>query len=206
MPARRVVEFDALDATTGTVRWSRADLGAGEVATPMVDDGLVFVATGLLEIGPSDQFRALDVRDGSTRWSFANADGQPLYGGAVADGFVYASSNNGNVYRLAETTGALAQGWPFRTGGGVGYLSGIAGGVLYVPSADRSIYAVDVASAAARWSLEVQGAPNATAIVDGRIFVGTDLGKVIAIGTPPGVGSSSPRRRAEHAPLGHFFG
>ena len=46
--------FAALDATTGDIRWSRNDLGPGEVGTPMVDDGLVFVASGLLEVGPSD--------------------------------------------------------------------------------------------------------------------------------------------------------
>lgn len=76
-------------------------------------------------------------------------------------------------------------------GRAVGYLSGLADGVLYVPSADRSIYAVDLDSGTARWSFKVQGAPNATAIVDARIFVGTDLGKVIAIaGSLPDKSSS----------------
>jgi eukaryotic-like serine/threonine-protein kinase len=174
--------FAALDATTGDKRWARTDLGAGEVATPMVADGLAFVASGLLEVGSSDRISALDIRDGTDRWRFAAPDQQPLYGGAVAAGSVYVSSNDGDVYRLDEVTGAVASGWPFHTGGGVGYLAGLVDGVLYIPSGDRFIYAVDVSTGKASWKFKLQGAPNVPAIVDGEIFVGTDLGKVVAIG------------------------
>ncbi len=184
--------FDALDAATGEVRWNRDNLGPGEVATPMVADGLVFVASGLLEVGPGDRISALDVRDGTDRWQFATPDGQPLYNGAVANGAVYVSSNNGNVYRLDEKTGVVAPGWPFHTGGGVGFLSGLVDGVLYVPSADQFIYAVDALTGTQRWKFKVQGAPNVPAIVDGRIFVGTDLGKIVAIGRSQPAPSQSP--------------
>ncbi len=86
------------------------------------------------------------------------------------------------MYRLDEKTGDGFQGWPFHTGGGVGYLAGLVDGILYVPSADRFIYALDVVTGMERWKFEVRGEPNVPAIVDGRIFVGTDLGKVVAIG------------------------
>lgn len=184
--------FSALDAATGAVLWPKNDLGPGEVGTPMVADGLVFVASGLLEVGPSDRITALEVKDGSERWHFAVPDGQPVYNGAVADGAVYVASNNGNVYRLDEKTGKVAPGWPFHTGGGVGYLSGLVDGVLYIPSTDHFIYAVDVATAKERWRFEVPGSPNVPAISEGRIFVGTDLGKIIAIGGSQPVASGSP--------------
>jgi eukaryotic-like serine/threonine-protein kinase len=184
--------FDALDAATGSMLWARTDLGPGEVATPMVADGLVFVASGLLQIGPSDQITALDVQHGRTRWAFPAPDQQPLYGGAVANGAVYVSSNDGDVYRLDEQTGKVAPGWPFHTGGGVGYLSGLVDGVLYIPSGDRSIYAVDVSAGKARWRFKVQGAPNVPAIIDGKLFVGTDLGKLVAIGGSVSASGSSP--------------
>ena len=158
----------------------------------MVDDGLVFVASGLLETGPSDRITALDIRDGSTRWSFASPVGEPVYNGAVADGAVYVGSLDGNVYRLDERTGAVAPGWPFPVGGAVGYLSGLVDGVLYVPSEDRSIHAVDVNTAKELWDVEVQGAPNAATVVDGQMFVGTDLGKFMAIGGTQPVASEVP--------------
>jgi len=184
--------FSALDAATGAIRWSRNDLGAGEIATPMVADGLVFVAGGLLQVGPSDRITALDTADGSVRWSFPAPDGQPLYDGAVAAGAVYISSNDGDVYRLDEQTGAVSPGWPFHTGGGVGFLSGLVDGVLYIPSSDRFIYAIDARTGKERWRFKVQGSPNVPAIVDGRIIVGTDLGKLIAIGGSEPGASESP--------------
>lgn len=174
--------FVALDSETGDVRWQAKTLGPGEVGTPMVADGLVFAASGLLEVGPSDKITALDVRDGSARWTFPSPDGQPVYNGAVGNGAVYISSNNGNVYRLDETTGKEAPGWPFRTRAAIGYLAGLVDGVLYVSSSDHYIYAVDVGSGLEIWKFELKGAPNVPAIVDGRIFVGTDLGKIVAIG------------------------
>jgi outer membrane protein assembly factor BamB len=62
--------------------------------------------------------------------------------------------------------------------------------VIYIPSEDRFIYAVDVRTGNGIWKFPVTGAPNVPAVIDGRIFVGTALGKVIAIGgtepTPTG--------------------
>ena len=74
----------------------------------------------------------------------------------------------------------------------MGYLSGLVDGVLYVPSDDRFIHAVDADTAEELWKIEVQGVPNAATVVDGRIFVGTDLGKFIAIGGTPLVASEAP--------------
>ena len=57
----------------------------------------------------------------------------------------------------------------------------IVDGALYVTSDDRSIHAIDVATHTERWVHATQGTPTSPAIVDGRIFVGTDLGKVEAV-------------------------
>jgi outer membrane protein assembly factor BamB len=184
--------FVAVDAVTGIVRWSKDDLGPGEVGTPMVADGFVFVAGGLLQVGPSDRITALDIRDGAERWHFATSDGQPLYNAAVADGAVYVSSNDGSVYRLDEQTGVVAPGWPFQARGGAGYVSGLVDGVLYVPSADQFLHAIDVVTGTERWKFKVKGAANVPAVVDGRIFVGTDLGKIVAIGGSQPAASVTP--------------
>ncbi len=180
-------QFFALSAADGRILWSKRDLGPGEVGTPMVADGLVFVASGLLEEGPSDRITALDIRDGSERWTFTLPDGLPVYNGAVTDGSIYVGSANGGVYRLDEQTGRQVTGWPFVTGGAVGYLSGITDGVLYIPSDDGLIHAVDAVTGIERWKIAVRGLPNAPVVVDGRIFVGSDAGVLYAIG---GAGST----------------
>ncbi len=48
-------------------------------------------------------------------------------------------------------------------------------------SADRHVYALDLVSGAAKWNVEVGGTPTMPVVIDGRVFVGTDLGKVVAI-------------------------
>jgi eukaryotic-like serine/threonine-protein kinase len=182
----------ALDVTTGAVRWTKDDLGPGEMGTPIVSDGLLFVAGGLLEQGPSCRVTALDIRDGGERWHFGVPDGTPVYAGAVAAGAFYVASDDGDVYRLDAGTGTVAPGWPFHGGGANGYLSGIAGGTLYIPSADRKIYAVDAGTGLERWNVGVQGGPYGPAVIDGRIFVGTNLGKIIAIGGSGPSATDSP--------------
>jgi outer membrane protein assembly factor BamB len=90
-------QFSALDAASGVVRWSKTDLGIGEAGTPMVANGRVFVASGLLEVGPSDRLNVLAIADGSEQWSFATADEEPVYPGAVGGGAVFVSCTNGDV-------------------------------------------------------------------------------------------------------------
>jgi outer membrane protein assembly factor BamB len=180
------------DAATGAPGWHVDNLGPGEVGTPMVADGLVFVASGLLNVGSSDRVTAFDSRDGTERWHFPGPGGEPVYNGAVGDGAIYISSGTGDVYRLDEFTGSLVPGWPFHADGPVGYLSGLVDGVLYVPSDDLVIHAVDVATAKERWRFSVQGSPNVPLIQDGRVFVGTSLGKVVAIGGTQTAPSSGP--------------
>lgn len=182
--------FRTFDAASGVRGWTNDNLGAGEVGTPMVADGLVFVTSGLLEVGPSDGVTALDVRTGDERWRFPSPDGDPVYTGAVGDGAIYISTTYGDVYRLDELTGSPLPGWPFHADGGVGYLSGLVDGVLYIPSEDRYIHAVNVETGKERWKFPVVGAPNVPIVLNGRVIVGTSLGKVIAIGgtLPPSSG------------------
>ncbi len=61
-----------------------------------------------------------------------------------------------------------------------------------MPSADHLITAVDARTGAERWRFKLTGAPNAPAVIDGRVFVGTDLGKIIAIGGTEPVPRSLP--------------
>ena len=55
-------------------------------------------------------------------------------------------------------------------------------GTLYVAGGDRAVYAVDARTGTQRWRLAVTGQPGAIAVVGERMYIGTDLGKVLAIG------------------------
>ena len=57
----------------------------------------------------------------------------------AANGVVYVGSNDGNVYALNVTTGALL--WSYQTGNVVFSSPAVANGVVYVGSDDGNVYA-----------------------------------------------------------------
>jgi outer membrane protein assembly factor BamB len=53
--------------------------------------------------------------------------------------------------------------------------------VLYLSSADQHVYAIELATGKLRWADATKGVPTTPGVVDGRVIVGTDLGKLIAL-------------------------
>ncbi|OLT35450.1 hypothetical protein BJF79_32345 [Actinomadura sp. CNU-125] len=94
----------ALDAATGTVRWSRG-LGRRVTGGVTVADGLVFAGDD------SGRLHALDVRTGRPRWRFDT--GGPLRAApAVAAGTVYAGSDHDRLYAIGTSDGRLRWSHP----------------------------------------------------------------------------------------------
>jgi outer membrane protein assembly factor BamB len=184
-------QFSAIDVATHAARWT-AGLGPGGVGTPTIGGGLVFVGRGLLGASPPHDLVALDAATGDVRWHFAALDGLQVHAGGLADGVLYAVSDGGSLFALDATTGATR--WTVTPGGTLGTLASIADGVVYVGSADRTVRAFDAASGRAIWRVAVTGVPTQQAVVDGRLFLGTSLGRALAIGD-----ASS----ATAAPTGH---
>jgi outer membrane protein assembly factor BamB len=174
--------FSAVDATTGIRRWQKV-LGPGQIASPAVADGLVVAASGLDDAAIVHILFALDAASGAERWRFSAPSGEQLIIGSLGEGSVFAPSDDGNVYALDRDTGKPR--WQFGDHGVLGAGSALAAGVLYVAGGDRAVYAVDVLSGGQLWQLAVTGQPGAIAVVGGRLYVGTDLGSVVAIGTAP---------------------
>jgi outer membrane protein assembly factor BamB len=168
----------AIDATTHAVRWSRS-LTPGDVGTPTIVGNLVYVGEGLKGDGPDHAILALDTADGHTTWSFPAPDGAQVYGGAVTDGRVYAASDSGILYLLDAATGRML--WQSELGGRLTTLSNVVDNVVYVSSRDRAVHAVDRATGRELWDIPVTGEPTMPAILDGRVFVGTTLGRVTAL-------------------------
>jgi outer membrane protein assembly factor BamB len=174
----RVTAFRILD---GMVAWSR-ELGFGEIVTPSVDGGLVFIAHGFGDGTVPPILYALDVRDGFERWRWREPTASRLFVGAVEGDTVYALTEDGHGFAIATLDGTSRQ--ITTTKGIYGALGAIVGGQLYLTSSDGLVVAFDRASGAVVWSVRVDGVPSAPAVIDGRVFIATDLGNVVAIGNP----------------------
>jgi outer membrane protein assembly factor BamB len=172
--------FSAIDAGSHAVRWTR-ELGPGEIGTPTVADGRVYVSRGLLAAAPPHDVIVLDARNGSDLWEFASPAGEQVYFAGVGDGLAYVVSRDRNVYSLEPATGAVR--WTFMTEGPIGTLVTIVDHTLYVTGDDHFVRALDTRTGTQVWSVKVDGVPTIAAVIDARVIVGTNLGKVIALGS-----------------------
>lgn len=170
--------LSAIDITTRSSRWA-IELGSGEVGTPAVAGGRVYAARGIHGTELTQDLVALDIRDGKVLWSFASSSGKQVHLGAVAHGRVYATSEDGNLYALDPETGSLL--WTAPIGGRLATLATVAGNTIYVASSPGVVVAIDATSRTELWRIEIAGDPTMAAVIDGRAFVGTSLGRVVAI-------------------------
>ncbi len=171
----------AYDASSGELLWTDP-LEPGNTATPMVADGSVFVAGGLDTDGsPTHELSAFDAANGATKWPspFSVPTGAILLPGAVADGQVFAESTDGSMYVVDAATGALI--WSIPIGATLSPSGGLVDGNFYATSDDQAIHVIDIAGRSETGAITVKGTPTAPAILDGRIIVGTSLGKVVSI-------------------------
>jgi outer membrane protein assembly factor BamB len=170
-PAGRVARPGWTYQTAGAI-WS----------PPAVDDGTVY-------FGSNDSaIYALRTGGGTLVWR-TKTRGWVMGGPTVSGPSLYVLSDDGLLYKLDRRTGTID--WTFDThGGGVkrampnppddlayDYLSSapaVAGGVVYVGSADKRLYAVDAASGHERWHFETGDIVRSTPAVDhGRVFFGS---------------------------------
>lgn len=172
----------AIDLRTRQPLWT-TPLGAGEVSTPTVGDGRVFVGRGLGNVGPPHDLVAVDVRDGQPLWSFASPEGQQVYPGALAGGVAYAVSGDGNLTALDAATGTEL--WTGQTDGRIGTGAVVAGDEVIVTSEDRFLHSFSLADGTRRWKVPIPGSPTTPAVIDGRVFVGTNLGTVVSFANAP---------------------
>jgi outer membrane protein assembly factor BamB len=126
--------IDALDASTGAVRWRMHD-STHAYSAPAVADDVVYVGS------TAGSVTALDATTGAVRWNSltgAQADALP----AVANGVVYVAYYDGSVYALNATSGA--QRWRFQTDGAQGMAPSpvVADGAVYV-SSSQYLYALN---------------------------------------------------------------
>lgn len=171
--------LSAVDASSGRRRWLD-QLGPGQIPTPAVADGLLVAGSGLDEGTAPHIVFAFDAATGTERWRYSSPSGQQLLIAALGDGYVFAASADGHVYALDTGQGKLQ--WTFDGHGTLGSDDALAAGVLYVAGGDRAVYAVDEHTGKQLWRQPVTGQPGAVAVFGERVYVGTDVGQVVAIG------------------------
>ena len=160
----------AFDADDGSRAWV-FQTGNRVWSTPVAENGVVYF--GSLD----HNVYALDVDDGEERWRFNTGGGvtaQPL----LYDGRVYIGSFASVFYSLDAETGAevwrfdAADGWFW---GG----AAVDGDLVFAPSLDGNVYALDRLSGDLVWALPTRGPViGAPAVVSGRLAVGSSDGRV----------------------------
>jgi outer membrane protein assembly factor BamB len=91
---------------------------------------------------------------------------------AVSGGVVYIGSDDGKVYALNSSTGALK--WNYATGDIIRSSPAVSGGVVYIGSFDSNVYALDADTGALKWNYVTGGwVESSPAVSDGVVYVGS---------------------------------
>jgi eukaryotic-like serine/threonine-protein kinase len=185
----------------------RADAPTARIAAPVwtfETGGAVWsspsVADGVAYFGSMDKsIYALDVHSGTPRWHFATA-GAVMAQPTVEKTHLYVSSDDGFIYKLDRGSGKLV--WKFDAHGSAprefpnmsvakwelsASAPTISGGVVYVGSADKRLYAIDAETGVERWHFETKDKVFSTpAVADGRVFIGSFDHNVYALDAKTG--------------------
>jgi outer membrane protein assembly factor BamB len=162
------------DRATGDLRWE-LDIGRGTPGSPVVVDGVAFLANGAFSEWPSAAF-AVDVETGEERWRTDLGTGEVHLRGsvAVADSLVLVVDRD--LVALDGETGSEV--WRAAFDAPAETTPVVASGTAYVTDTEGTLHAVSTADGSERWTAAV-GEPeraSAAAAADGEVYVGTDAG------------------------------
>lgn len=179
----------AFDIMSGEVDWmldlaadDSVTLSEPEVSTPAYSDGMLYVVRGPFDMSAPHEVVAIDVSVPAVRWRATSPTRDRLFVGAVTDAAVITVGEDGAIRRLDLATGAATP--YFNNTAAMGALPTIVGDTLYVSSSDGVVRALDLGTAVEHWSVQVRGQPTMPVVVDGRVYVGTDVGRAVLIGDP----------------------
>jgi outer membrane protein assembly factor BamB len=163
-----------VDAATGTIRWTN-DIGDDPLGTPVVTGDRVYV--GSSSEAQSGRLIALDPDDGSEQWRID----QNVYSPSIYGAMGYTGSPVGTIVATDVVSGTTS--WTAQTHGQT-RAPAVTDAAVYVPvDGGRQIVALDRATGGLLWTFDLDGDDHCCiAVSRGRLFVGTELGTVYAIG------------------------
>jgi len=171
-------KVDALDATTGAVKWTTVTGSATQYSSPAVANSVVYVGT---DTGKVD---ALDATTGAIKWAYTTG-GAVESSPTVVSGVVYVGSEDHKVYALDATSGVVK--WSLTTGNNVDSSPAVVGGVVYVGSNDGKVWALDASTGTVKWTATTAGAIfSSPAVASGVVYVGSADHKVWALDATTG--------------------
>ncbi|MCU1267512.1 MAG: hypothetical protein JWM21_3830 [Acidobacteria bacterium] len=198
---------------------------AGPIATPAwtfkTGDAIwssPALAGNTVYFGSNDGFvYALNAKTGKQVWQF-KTDGRVMSRPTLDGAYLYALSDDGYLYKLEQRAAKLV--WKFDTHGGAvardlpspksqtyDYLTSaatVSGGIVYIGSADKRLYAVDVETGQEKWHFETQGMVRSIpAVAGGLVFIGSYDHNVYALEARTGAlrWKYDTRREVVSAPL-----
>ena len=173
----------ALDAKTGTQRWSLA-FGGAVTETPVINNGVLY-AGAETAIGSVTSMFAVNATTGTILWQTATKGHNDYTAPLVVNGIVYASFDDGNLYAFNTTTGKIV--WSASIGNEYSAVA-VVNNVLYVGSSNGYLNALNAQTGRTLWS--VVGPTNATSsltpvVVNSTVYIasqdeGTNQGYVAA--------------------------
>ena len=160
------------DRATGTERWRR-DIGRGPVSSPVVRDGVGYLANGEFSEWPAAAF-AVDLADGEVRWQTDLGDTGRLRGSvAVDDDTVYVVA--GDLRALDRSDGTVR--WTHDLSAPAETTPTVADGSVYVTDSEGTLHAV-ATDGTERWTASV-GEPirgSSVAVASEEVYAGTETG------------------------------
>jgi outer membrane protein assembly factor BamB len=169
----------AVNATDGSEVWT-FPTGNVLMSSPAVCGGVVYVGSD------DHNLYALDASTGSVVWNYTTGD-RVFSSPAVANGQVYVGSTDGNMYAFDAASGAKI--WNYTVGDEIEDQAAVADGIVFASCDDRNLYAFNASTGALLWkyltalpSEASNGFTSAPVVADGKIYVGTSEGNVLAFG------------------------
>ncbi len=141
--------FVGVDVADGSVAWSWTPAAGGNEVVGTVLDGVADVATG------DGVLHAITLADKKELWSFRVVSGRASTPAITSDTVVVAARANGGeptgeVYALDRRTGERR--WVYRSPDGLQAAPpSVADGVVYVPSVESGMVALDLLTGDVRW-------------------------------------------------------
>jgi outer membrane protein assembly factor BamB len=180
------------DPATGKELWSLGPNSELVIATPVVGDGVVFVSAGYAPIKPIYALRPggrgdLDVEPGDEHeqlaWSHARG-GAYMPTPILYRGLLYVVHHNARMVAYDADTGAPIYKTRFSQGGTFTASPVAANGMLFVPTEEGQVYAIEAGPEYRELAVNEMNEPvmATPAISDGTLFVRTTR-RLVAVGS-----------------------
>lgn len=171
----------ALQLSNGTEKWrypAEADNKVTYFAPPTIANN------GQLILPSYDSnLYSLDPETRTPNWTFGEANNKYIASALALEDRILAADSDNSLYSL-NLTGELE--WTFETEHSLWAAPAFDGQIIYLPSMDHYVYAIQAGSGELSWKTEdLGGAIVSTPILkdDGVLFVGTFASEVIALDT-----------------------